>query len=68
MATTTQGYGDTQSNNLTELESMILILISRDCSDAQIAHILATSTETIECAINGLFSKLGLTSRLAATV
>ena len=53
---------------LDDLETKILILMSRNYTDADIAQVLATDAETIECVIHGLFSKLGVSSRLAATV
>lgn len=68
MKATIHKYIDTQGVGLTDLESVILVLISKDCSDEQIAHVLATSTETIRTAINDLFTNLGLSSRLAAAV
>lgn len=53
---------------LNELETKILILLSRNYSNVEIAQVLVTNAETIEGIVSRLLTKLGLTSRLAATV
>ncbi len=54
--------------DLDDLETKVLILMSRNYSDAEIAQVLVTDADAIEQTVDRLFNKLGVTSRLAATV
>jgi DNA-binding NarL/FixJ family response regulator len=56
------------SNELTAREVEVLRLVARGLSDAQIAHILVISPRTVNAHLRNIYSKLGITSRHAATL
>jgi predicted ATPase/DNA-binding CsgD family transcriptional regulator len=53
---------------LTTREVEVLRLVARGLSDAQIAHILVISPRTVNAHLRNIYSKLGITSRHAATL
>jgi predicted ATPase/DNA-binding CsgD family transcriptional regulator len=55
-------------NDLTEREVEVLRLVARGLSDAQVAEILVISPRTVNAHLRSIYSKLGITSRHAATL
>jgi len=56
------------TGDLTEREVEVLRLVVRGLSDAQVAHILVISPRTVNAYLRTIYSKLGITSRHAATL
>lgn len=54
-------------NNLTEREVDVLRLVAQGLTDAQIAQALVVSPRTVNAHLRSIYSKLGITSRNAAT-
>jgi len=54
-------------DDLTEREVEVLRLVARGLSDAQVAQILVISPRTVNAHLRTIYSKLGITSRHAAT-
>ncbi len=55
-------------NVLTERELEVLRLVARGLSNAQVAELLVISPRTINAHLRSIYSKLGITSRHAATL
>ena len=55
-------------NELTEREVEVLRLVARGLSDAQVAETLVISPRTVNAHLRSIYSKLGITSRHAATL
>jgi len=55
------------AGDLTQREVEVLRLLARGLSDAQVAHILVISPRTVNAHLRTIYSKLGITSRHAAT-
>jgi predicted ATPase/DNA-binding CsgD family transcriptional regulator len=53
---------------LTEREGEVLRLVARGLSDAQVAEALVISPRTVNAHLRSIYSKLGITSRHAATL
>jgi len=56
------------TGDLTEREVEVLRLVARGLTDAQVAHILVVSPRTVNARLRTIYSKLGITSRHAATL
>jgi predicted ATPase/DNA-binding CsgD family transcriptional regulator len=54
-------------NDLTERELEVLRLVARGLSNAQVAQLLVISPRTVNAHLRSIYSKLGITSRHAAT-
>ena len=54
--------------DLTEREVEVLRLVAQGLSDAQVAEALVISPRTVNAHLRSIYSKLGLTSRHAATL
>ena len=54
--------------DLTEREVEVLRLVARGLTDAQVAEILVVSPRTVNAHLRTIYSKLGITSRHAATL
>jgi len=54
-------------NDLTEREVEVLRLVARGLSDAEVAQALIISPRTVNAHLRSIYSKLGITSRNAAT-
>jgi len=54
--------------DLTEREVEVLRLVARGLSDAQVAQTLVISPRTVNAHLRSIYSKLGITSRHAATL
>ncbi len=55
-------------NDLTKREVEVLRLVARGHSDAQVAELLVISPRTVNAHLRSIYSKLGITSRHAATL
>jgi len=55
-------------NDLTEREMEVLRLVARGLTDAQVADALVISPRTVNAHLRSIYSKLGITSRHAATL
>ena len=55
-------------NDLTAREVEVLRLVARGLSDAQVAELLVISPRTVNAHLRSIYSKLGITSRHAATL
>ena len=55
-------------NDLTAREMEVLRLVARGLSDARIAEVLVISPRTVNAHLRSIYSKLGITSRHAATL
>ena len=55
-------------NDLTEREMEVLRLVARGLTDAQVAEALIISPRTVNAHLRTIYSKLGITSRHAATL
>ena len=55
-------------NDLTEREVEVLRLVARGLSNAQVAELLVISPRTVNAHLRSIYSKLGITSRHAATL
>ena len=55
-------------DDLTEREVEVLRLVARGLTDAQVAQILVVSPRTVNAHLRTIYSKLGITSRHAATL
>jgi DNA-binding CsgD family transcriptional regulator/tetratricopeptide (TPR) repeat protein len=55
-------------NDLTEREMEVLRLVAQGLTDAQIADVLVISPRTVNAHLRSIYSKLGITSRHAATL
>ena len=55
-------------NDLTERELEVLRLVARGLSNAQVAELLVISPRTVNAHLRSIYSKLGITSRHAATL
>jgi DNA-binding NarL/FixJ family response regulator len=55
-------------DDLTEREVEVLRLVAQGLSDAQVAQILVVSPRTVNAHLRSIYSKLGITSRHAATL
>jgi DNA-binding NarL/FixJ family response regulator len=62
-----QGLAPTPPDGLTERELEVLCLVAQGLSDAQIAEALVISPRTVNAHLRSIYSKLGITSRHAAT-
>ncbi len=56
------------TGDLTEREVEVLRLVARGLTDAQVAQILVVSPRTVNAHLRSIYSKLGITSRHAATL
>jgi predicted ATPase/DNA-binding CsgD family transcriptional regulator len=63
-----QGPSPAYPNELTEREVEVLRLVARGLSDAQVAETLVISPRTVNAHLRNIYSKLGITSRHAATL
>jgi DNA-binding NarL/FixJ family response regulator len=54
--------------DLTEREVEVLRLVAQGLSDAQVAEALVISPRTVNAHLRSIYSKLGITSRHAATL
>ncbi len=55
------------TGDLTEREVEVLRLVARGLTDAQVAELLVISPRTVNAHLRSIYSKLGITSRHAAT-
>ena len=55
-------------NDLTEREVEVLLLVARGLTDGQVAELLVISPRTANAHLRTIYSKLGITSRHAATL
>ncbi|HET8852140.1 MAG TPA: LuxR C-terminal-related transcriptional regulator, partial [Ktedonobacteraceae bacterium] len=55
-------------NDLTEREVEVLRLVAQGLTDAQVADVLVISSRTVNAHLRSIYSKLGITSRHAATL
>jgi DNA-binding NarL/FixJ family response regulator len=55
-------------NDLSEREVEVLRLVAQGLSDAQVAQTLVISPRTVNAHLRSIYSKLGITSRHAATL
>jgi predicted ATPase/DNA-binding CsgD family transcriptional regulator len=62
-----KGLVPTPSHGLTEREVEVLRLVAQGLTDAQVAEALVVSPRTVNAHLRSIYSKLGLTSRHAAT-
>jgi predicted ATPase/DNA-binding CsgD family transcriptional regulator len=56
------------TGDLTEREVEVLRLVARGLTDAQVADLLVVSPRTVNAHLRSIYSKLGITSRHAATL
>ena len=63
-----QGLPSTVPNELTGREVEVLRLVAQGLTDAQIAEALVISPRTVNAHLRSIYSKLGITSRHAATL
>jgi DNA-binding NarL/FixJ family response regulator len=56
------------ANDLTKRELEVLRLVARGLSDARVAEVLIISPRTVNAHLRSIYSKLGVTSRHAATI
>jgi DNA-binding NarL/FixJ family response regulator len=56
------------TGDLTERELEVLRLVAQGLTDAQVADALVVSPRTVNAHLRSIYSKLGITSRHAATL